>query len=304
MHSRGDMLPWLFFSIAKRNHFNTSRFQQHANIFFHICKHGSKNTYRLLWWQPRSPIYVSHLHGGWPTNLSRCSIVFVVGSKLFVTWVKVERKIIVFPYLLFYALWFNDCRFFLTAMFFFLGKGVLQLQYLMNYYLYSYHLLERWFFEKKNSSCSKENRRPNSLLKRRNRHWPQLAMPPHGSYKNLWHMTSRRCPTPTGGARPGELHAFIYTSPMAACISRLPQWPLSPPSLPSVLHSSCSTKEEEGLHHHTTCSIFRARLTKSAQAIAADQQKARKAPSFVRATLPPAVLLSKSPPAPAPAPVS
>jgi len=33
--------------------------------------------------------------------------------------------------------------FFLTAMFFFLGKGVLQLQYLMNYYLYSYHLLER-----------------------------------------------------------------------------------------------------------------------------------------------------------------
>jgi hypothetical protein len=38
-----------FFPIAKRNHFNTSRFQQHANIFFFIIVSTVRKTHRLLW---------------------------------------------------------------------------------------------------------------------------------------------------------------------------------------------------------------------------------------------------------------
>lgn len=50
--------------------------------------------------------------------------------------------------------------------------------------------------------------------------------------------------------RPGELLDFIYTSPMAACISRLPLWPL--PALASVLlRPSCSAGKKRDSN---TCS--------------------------------------------------
>jgi hypothetical protein len=85
---------------------------------------------------------------------------------------------------------------------------------------------------------------------------------------------------------------------------RLPQSfaPLVPLPPPSALHSPAQQGRRGGLHH-TTRFLFRARLTKCAQAVAADQQKGWKAPLFcaVRATrLLPCHLAFQDPCAPSP----
>lgn len=81
---------------------------------------------------------------------------------------------------------------------------------------------------------------------------------------------------------------FIYTSTMAACISRLPLWSL--PLSPLLSHPSYAlllNKEEEGTPSTTplASSSFRPRLTKSAQAIAADQQKGPESPPLFGASV-------------------
>jgi len=111
------------------------------------------------------------------------------------------------------------------------------------------------------------------------RHCWQVAMPTHGSYKNLWHMTSRRCPAGVPGPA-SCLLLFIRASwPLASVVCPCGLSPLSHPSCscPPAAHQG-----RRGTHHHLF--IFRARhTTRSGPAVAADHQKGRKGLSLVRA---------------------
>lgn len=134
-----------------------------------------------------------------------------------------------------------------------------------------------------NSSCSKENGRPGSLLKTEE---PALAptgnaSTTHGSYKNLGHMASRRCPT-GGCARPGEPLAFIVfifiRAPWALASVVCPFGPSPSPVRPAL---SKLNKEEEGAFTTPLDSSLEHDLRRVPRPSPPTSKRAGKPPSFV-----------------------